>query len=326
MFNKVRSNFLNYSIFIPLHQYWFLWLFAVRFNWVKSIALFIICLLFAIGHETFTGNIILYYSVFLTWLSIEKINKFKDIPFNFIVSFLFLFGVFQVVFVDTFLVFFEDWSWTGNYLLLRNSVSEGKMITVFGAHNYSAYAYTAIFISGCMSKGLSNLSKLLLLIMLFSLQSGTAYISLVYIILSSIRLTKKKIFIAIFMAIVSLTVFMYFFSGRVLGNESNGFYSRIALKESAWLVNLSTVMNNPSGIGFSYYSGGDSGFLSLIARFGWVVGAFLNMFIFDIIRKKFSLNFALYTIFLSVFLPVTLSIQLMLLLFFLDGNTTYYKK
>ncbi|MDC0376903.1 hypothetical protein OAM98_03780 [Schleiferiaceae bacterium] len=247
-------------------------------------------------------------------------------PYDKIVALLFLFGVFQVSFVDTYLLWFEDWSWTGNYYLLRNSISEGKMITVFGAHNYSAYAYTALFISGRISNRLSNMSKLLLLVMLLTLESGTAYLSISYILLSSVSVTRRKIFIGVLVIFVTLVLFIIFFSDRVFGDASNGLYSRLMVNDSAWILNLLTVMNSPFGIGFNYYLGGDSGFLSIFARFGWLIGALLNLYIFRIIRKKFSLGFAIYTLLLSVFLPVTISIQMMLLLFILNGNSSYYKK
>lgn len=277
-------------------------------------------------HNTFTGNLFLYYGVFLSWISIDSRKVLSHFPYDKIVALLFLFGVFQVSFVDTYLLWFEDWSWTGNYYLLRNSISEGKMITVFGAHNYSAYAYTALFISGRISNRLSNMSKLLLLVMLLTLESGTAYLSISYILLSSVSVTRRKIFIGVLVIFVTLVLFIIFFSDRVFGDASNGLYSRLMVNDSAWILNLLTVMNSPFGIGFNYYLGGDSGFLSIFARFGWLIGALLNLYIFRIIRKKFSLGFAIYTLLLSVFLPVTISIQMMLLLFILNGNSSYYKK
>lgn len=331
----ILKKILDLLILLPLHQYWYVWLLRAiaiksRTVLVKKLVtaaalVFIIYILSSYGNESqLIGVVVQYFILFLVISQLHlKYERKPILRINEIALYLWAVYIFQVAFTDTYLLLFEELTWSGNYELLRNSISEYKSITVFGAHNYAAAAYFIIFSAEYLSKKKLTAASISILILLVLTKSWSGMFygaACILIILNNVKVKNKNFKNLLFAAftIISLPL-IFWFRDYMLGDEANGIIARMHV-DSSFLLGVQLLINN--GFSLSGFAPGqftDSGVIIYLWRFGVILGSALTIYIWYKTKKILGTFSATIIALQNIFLPIYSSIQIMSLILLMKG-------
>jgi hypothetical protein len=313
---------------MPLHQYWYIWSLPILMskNGLALVRILVISALLALliystsnEKEQLLAVIIHYFIIFMIILRLHSRKEYKlALSINKIVLYLWIVYLFQIIFTDAYLVIFEDLTWSGNYELLRNSISENKSITVFGAHNYAAAAYFIIFNAEYNSKKkLTTASAaILILLALTKSWSGLFYILASALIILNSAIERGGIIRALILsALITVSfVAIYWLQEYLVGDQSNGFMARIG-EDTSFMLGVQLVIDNGfSFAGFAPSQFTDSGLVIYLWRFGIILGSILTIIIWRRTTKIIGVFGATAIAAQNIFLPVYSSVQIMSLI------------